>query len=359
MLHDHAPGIHLEAAFTLNANHSGRRSDITGITFIPDGGLDRTLYIGFDDGVLERVFLPSVSKHRPVMERSSHNTPHFNGGDTIESISSVGTNVLSLSTSGRASFFNTTNSPASSFVDLEKRSWSSFLSANSSYAAFGTSSTTPLVVHSITESALSSTPSAVLYSNAKHVSENRSSAVYGITGIPSSGPWGGSDQILVSGWYDGIVRVHDLRSSSRRHDLTSSAGPASLLPVLSLQDVWSFEPIYAVSCGGGSSSHIAAGSARHSVVAFWDVRSPKKGWSVHAPGNDSSPVYSVHLESSRLFGATQSRPFVYDFGPGVTHDTYPRLPVAAAGRYDGLKRKKGMDDIGYYVTKYRHSRSTS
>jgi hypothetical protein len=39
----------------------------------------------------------------------------------------------------------------------------------------------------------------------------------------------------------------------------------------------------------------------------------QSGWSVYAPGNDRSPVYTVILESSRLFGATESRPFVYDF----------------------------------------------
>jgi len=118
-----------------------------------------------------------------------------------------------------------------------------------------------------------------------------------------------------------------------------------------LCDPWSFEPIYTVSCGGGSSSHIAAGSARHSVVSFWDVRSPKLGWSVHAPGNDPSPVYKIILESSRLFGATESRSFVYDFGPGVTEDTYPRLQEGIRG----LRPKKGSNGVSFYVTKYYHS----
>jgi hypothetical protein len=83
--------------------------------------------------------------------------------------------------------------------------------------------------------------------------------------------------------------------------------------VLTLANSWSIEPIYSVSSGGGAGSHIAAGSARHSLVSFWDVRSPAGGFSVHAPLNDPSPVYSLILESSRLFGVTQSRPFVLDF----------------------------------------------
>jgi len=257
---------------------------------------------------------------------------------------------LSLSASGSAVFIDASSpSVPSHTIELHARSWSSYLCMTSCtpYAAFGTSSNSPLTVHSITNSQLSVTPSAILYPCAKH----RSSAVYGISGAPSSSPWGSSDQIIVSGWYDGLVRVHDLRSSSRA-PATAEKGP--LLPVLSLCDPWSFEPIYTVSCGGGSSSHVAAGSARHSVVSFWDVRSPKSGWSVHAPGNDSSPVYKIILESSRLFGATESRPFVYDFGPGITEDTYPSLHHS-----QGLKQKKGSNGVSFYVTKYHHNHSGS
>jgi len=162
--------------------------------------------------------------------------------------------------------------------------------------------------------------------------------VYGIASAPPASPWGASDQILVSGWFDGLVRVHDMRSSHA--------------PSLTFADPWSFEPVYAVACGGGGGAHIAAGSARHSVVAFWDVRVASRGWSVHAPGNDVSPVYSIILESSRLFGATQSRPFVYDFGPAVRPETYPSLPPTQDN--DGLKHKKVWDRIGFYVTKYDH-----
>jgi WD40 repeat protein len=170
----------------------------------------------------------------------------------------------------------------------------------------------PMTVYSITSDRLSPSPSAIMSMNAPDL--NTQSAVYGISRAPLASPWGSSPQILVSGWYDGQVRCYDLRSHSRVSAATDSNQTlAPLLPVLSLFDPRSFEPIYSVSCGGGSSSHIAAGSARHGVISFWDVRSPRAGWSVYAPGNDPSPVYSVIVESSRVFGATQSRPFVYDF----------------------------------------------
>ena len=156
-----------------------------------------------------------------------------------------------------------------------------------------------------------------------------------------------------------MVNVHDLRSSLRAHRLpgvsadTYPAGGA-LYPVMSMCDPWLAEPVYGVSAGGGGGCHIAAGTARHSVVALWDVRAASRGWSVHAPGNDSSPVYSVVMESSRVFGATQSRSFVLDFGPGAREDAYP--PLSRPPREEGLKKRDGSG-VGFYVTRYAHSRS--
>jgi WD40 repeat protein len=165
-----------------------------------------------------------------------------------------------------------------------------------------------------------------------------SSAVYGLTQAPLSSPWGSSPQVIASGWFDGRARIYDLRCATRSptpseftslslSSLSLSNDPAShssrpkytatgtplLTPVLVMADRWSTEPIYSLSSGGGSGAHLAAGTARHSVVSFWDVRAPKDGWSVHAPGNDRSPVFNVHLESSRLFGVTELRGFTYDF----------------------------------------------
>ncbi|KZP33475.1 hypothetical protein FIBSPDRAFT_943278 [Athelia psychrophila] len=327
-----APSVQLELSCTVAAPSEGQCRDITSITFIPDGGADRTFIIGFNDGSMQRISLPhSVPpKHGHTVLQPSH-SKFFDFGNPIESLSSDGDAVLSLSSSGCAGLTSTSSMTSlSQVIDLKARGWSSYLSTSSSspYAAFGVSSPNPLSIHSITESTLVATPCAILSSSEPHsAAQRRSSAVYGISGVPPSSPWGGSDQIIVSGWYDGVVRVHDLRSA----DCHTGTGTPGLLPVLSLQDALSLEPIYTVACGGGSSSHIAAGSARHSVVAFWDVRSPAQGWSVHAPGNDSSPVYSIHLESSRLFGATQSRSFVYDFGLGVTHQTYSAIPLAPRG----------------------------
>ena len=129
------------------------------------------------------------------------------------------------------------------------------------------------------------------------------------------------------------MHVHDLREPSPR-------------PALSFCDPWQFEPVYSVA---GAGTHIAAGAARHSVVALWDARSPRSpGFSVHAPGNDPSPVYSLVLEDGRLFGATQGRVFALDFGPGVDKATYPAFQLPAG--------KKKMGKAGYPVTIYGHEK---
>lgn len=353
-----APGIVFEGAYATSRRLLAHR-DITSMTTVEDGGMDQTLYVGFADGALERItlpiFRPTQQDQALHIDNSYREINYFHGDDVVESVSSDANYALSLSSGGVAVFTNLSSAePVPEVLQLDSRGWSTHVSARSStpYAVFGASSTNPLTVHEIRPSGLSPAPSAILTSA---VSSERpmQSAVYGIAAAPPSSPWGHSDQIIVSGWYDGPVRVHDLRSS-KRTPLGDPCCPTAYLPVLSMFDPWLLEPNYAVSCGGGSSNYIAAGTARHSVVALWDVRNPSAGWSVHAPGNDSSPVYSVVLESSRLFGVTQSRPFVLDFSPDVKEDTYPALKLSHRDE-EGLK-KRDRTGVGFYVTRYDHSR---
>ncbi|KAF8555706.1 hypothetical protein OG21DRAFT_1410478 [Imleria badia] len=335
---------------------------------------DRTVFLGFEDGSVEQVHLPPYqgphNRQHIDMERVSQSALQHHGRNVVQSISCSSRALLSLSQWGSVLLTNlVSDSPSSTSVNLGTRSWTTHLcmSSSSSYAVFGTTSATPLSLYDIAPHGFSPTPSINLQSP-----KNRPSAVYAITCAPPSSPLGPSEQIIVSGWYDGSVRIYDLRVSHHHHHhhhllpipgSASLSSPPTLLPVLTLQDPWSPEPIYAVSCGGGNASFVTAGTARHSVVAVWDVRQPSQGWSVHAPGNDSSPVYSIVLESSRLFGATQSRPFVYDFGPGVTRDTYPPIPPTGPNAVAGRRRvtedrlKLERDGIGYHVSKYSHRRT--
>jgi hypothetical protein len=322
-----SPSVIFEGVISLLGRSDSGRT-ITALTFIDDGGLDNTLHVAFQDGAIERILLtsptPRHANHAISLSAIQSNLNPMPIGDFVESLLSEANFILTLSSTGyvRLSDLRSEHTDSSSStIELNTRSWVAHLCLQSStpYAAFGTASSTPLTVHSITDSQLSPRPFAVLHTSKGIESATdrpHFSAVYGLSRGPLNSPWGSSPQILVSGWFDGHVRCHDLRSSSRNSPESISGKPSTptpLRPVLSLADRWCYEPIYSVSCGGGSASYIAAGTARHSVVSFWDVRSPKNGWSVHAPGNDPSPVYSVVLESSRFFGVTQSRPFVYDF----------------------------------------------
>jgi hypothetical protein len=314
--HD-APPVVLEGSCVLTTQRD-RRSCITALTFIPDGGLDQTLCVGFQDGTFERIIISGRSKRQTTanlrVQRSTAHPLHLPSKDLLESLSSSRSSLLSLSAGGRATFTDIAiHSAVTSTIELGTRSWVSHLSMESTspYAAFGTSSATPLTIHSIANDRLAQIPSAVL---GQPASVRNGSAVYGICGGPPSSLWGSSPEVVVSGWYNGSVSMHDLRSSSRGcAPETTPHSPAPLRPVLTLINSWSIEPIYSVSSGGGSGSYVAAGWARHSLVSMWDVRSPVGGLSLHAPLNDPSPVYSLFLESSRLFGVTQSRPFVLDF----------------------------------------------
>lgn len=333
-----APAVTFEGSSSLLDGHE-RSGDISGITLVDTSGYDDIFFIAFQDGLIECIILrpPSGdSSQNQLSITRLHASAPSNTNDFSESLSSASHFLLSLSLNGSATLAdhrdltqsNRTNSSLTwySSLELKTRSWASHLCLSSSmpYAAFGTSNSyASLPVYYLPDLSFSNSgiPS-VLLTAGRYTS---SSAVYGLSQAPPCSPWGSSPQILVSGWYDGKVRCYDLRlptslvsypatsiSTSVTGSLATRSIP-SLSPVLSLCNPWSYESIYSISCGGGSGSHIAAGLARHSVLSFWDVRNPSGGWSVHAPGNDPSPVYSVILESSRCFGATERRPFVYDF----------------------------------------------
>jgi hypothetical protein len=381
------PGIYYEGWCNLSGRSS--RRDATAVIFAPEDPTHTTIYVGFEDGIIQRIkIIPNSSTSQLSLLWDPNYRFDFNGGDLVESLStSCGDLLLSFTSLGHATLTNT-STLAQSQLTIKARSWSSYLTPT--FAAFGTSSHTPLVVHDILETGeLSPTPSAYLHPKEKN-------AVYGICAAPPSSPWGASPQILVSGWYDGSVRIFDLRdsaSASYAYPLPTTSAPSStepwenntsssssptraLRPTLTLSDPFSDDALYSVSSGGGSGAHIAAGFARHSVVSFWDVRSPRtSGWGVHAPGNDPSPVYSLILESSRLFGATQARPFLYDFGAvnerwhRAIEETYPpdlgttmwrNGNASGSGSYGGHKKDAVMHPLrgtmGFYVTKYNHQR---
>ncbi|KAJ3502422.1 hypothetical protein NMY22_g18588 [Coprinellus aureogranulatus] len=370
------PSMRWEGSVNLNETHV-RGRNIVSIAFIGDGGLDNTLLVAYQEHLVERITLvaPTPDGETPLSFTRTP-LPVFPKGDYIESFSTCSGHLLSLSSNGVARLahqsilFNGEDNIPKSFwissIDLAERSWKSHLSLTPStpFAALGSTSKTPLTIHNILpDSGLSTLPSVIPHTEKSTDPDNlSSSAVYGITQAPLSSPWGSSPQILASGWFDGRARIYDLRCASHSpkpsctNPKFTSTGTPLLTPVLVMADRWSTEPVYALSSGGGSGAHLAAGTARHSVVSFWDVRAPRDGWSVHAPGNDRSPVFDVHLESSRLFGVTDLRGFVYDFGPDMTADCYPSIRASPPSmNRENLKHKAGI--LSYRVTKYRHNGS--
>ncbi|KAI0031077.1 hypothetical protein K488DRAFT_52891 [Vararia minispora EC-137] len=329
-----APPVRAECTYLLGSTHG----DVTALVFVPDGGGERTVFAGYTDGLLERIELPRptcdekqvslIDLGPPIRTKYYH---HF--GDLIEALSYERDGLLSFTSSGSSALFQPSTSTITSTLTLANaRGWSAYNAGP--YAAFGTASDDPLVVYDITPSGLSTSPLATLSPLPNDSRGPLRLAVYGISRAPSCAPWGASSQTLLSGWYDGFVHLHDLRTPLFH-------------PTLSFYDPWQYEPVYAV---GGAGPHVAAGAARHSVVAFWDARAPRgAGWSVHAPGNDPSPVYALALEDGRLFGATQSRAFALDFGPGVRMSTYPHVDVVG-----GFKDPWAKNGVGHRVTKYGH-----
>jgi WD40 repeat protein len=364
---NYAPRLVQEGSYEIIRDESidqpHARHDVSSLQFVPDGGRNNTLVVGFVDGAVLRVLLPDSK----TLLNNSAEDPNprtliqenlYTCEDVIESLSTAGDLTLSVSGGGdvKLNRLTSTNfsSPSLSTIDLNAKSWSSYLPAylHSPYAAFGTSSKHALAIHPITDSELSPISSHTYrpppYDDASF--SERAAAVYAICAPPPSFP-SSPAHCIVSGWFDGQIRIFDLREPTSPDHVTH--------PVMTMADPWSYEPIYSLSSGGGNGTHIAAGSARHSVVAIWDVRSSMRGWSVHAPGDDPSPVYSLILDGSRCFGATERRAFVLDFGPGVGTETYPNVKqkeqyTRAQGRGRRKENLNMVDEVSYYTTTYLH-----
>jgi hypothetical protein len=326
--------VELEGTYTVFQSHSD--FDITGIEFLPDGGADQTLLVSNVAGDLVRIKLPSPADESGIKEVTK--TAQYQIDSKTEKVRSLATSgdiALTLNAAGEATLVNTSDPwtrPATTTVG--KVGWSAHLELSSSapYAAFGTDE--HVVVHRISREKLSNKPIHILGG------PNRCTPVYCVGQyLP-----GGRPDIIASGWYDGKVRVHDMRSS-RRIGISSGDTPCALTPVMTLSDPWrKFHAIFSIAARGtaidesartstrvGGLSHhthyLTAGSARHSAVCLWDVRNPEPGWSAYEPGGDNSPVYSLKVEGSRLWAATSGRAFVLDFAPDSYRTTFPRIPA--------------------------------
>ena len=210
---DRAPGVRFEFSATVeltSQKHDGRH-DITDITFLHSDSTDCTLYAGFADGTVGSIVLPSYDwveledrfqldglENLPISQRL------YTVNDVVQSVTISGNSLLSVSSTGIVCLNNLESQGQPITMQLRKKTWSALVSllSSSPYAAFGTSSATPLALYSITESCIHTKPYTILEGPSLEYSNQRrktSLAVFDIRRPPASFPTS-SDQVLISGW---------------------------------------------------------------------------------------------------------------------------------------------------------------
>lgn len=335
------------------------RNNITGLAFVPNG---TALIASFEDGSVTKAEVPLDLAQSQTQEtaRPLPTELLYRAKYSIACLTARSHLFLSFSTRGEVTLYNSLSGTASNLaLDFHRSSaYSAYLPLHNSYAAFGSSDSesVALRIHSISESGICRLPSlALTFGDSASADANAYTSRNSALALSDPPPhFGSSGQIIVSGWTDGIVRVYDLRSPRRgRPSEITNADESlttvpNLLPVMSMYDPVS-RGICSVASGGGEGCYIAASSLMDNLISFWDVRNPQQVQSSHAPvTTDQAPMYALEMESSRLFGATGRRPFVYDFGPGVTAETYPTFETSEG---DGLSLEP--DGIGYRAIYYR------
>jgi hypothetical protein len=366
--------------FTPRDNRPSPLDDLTGVIAL---GQDEYV-ISTVGGRLQRIALQTRQYHelQPVHAVSKAlyqhpvNTPieslvSSKSGHRGGSIS----HFLTASHDGLISLYNAPApwTPPISFK-VGTRPWSSHLRLEGSkpYVAVGTSGLEPLNLYQLDEGGAfygsgnpqtrKVTPSHTL------MGAQRKSAVYDVVSpenemaLPFSGD---SSAFLLSAWFDGKARIHDLRVSGGGI-LTSGTDSWDSMrrrPVLEAYDPWVQSSLY--SCAWVGQGNIATGSSRHGMVSFYDTRmmgmTPhvslpemdasgiassgsngdsaldplakyRGGYSIYTPGRPESPVYSLKGEGGRLWGVTDRRAFVAAFD--------------IEGRRPDTRNARGWDVVG-------------
>ncbi|KAG8898240.1 hypothetical protein FRB99_007579 [Tulasnella sp. 403] len=362
-------GTHFTRETALREEYSPalRPHDVTGATFVPDGGQNETLCVATSDGRIVRLRLASIPAENDSSYRHPQRTKTYNlrmsetaryphPSHKITSLISSGNTLFSLAqhppgndsvTVTLASLYSIRSPwipPQHLLLPGTSESALLSLSASTPFVAIGSrhrrptagrchnieptnldlqtptthpcvtsfSPYAPLLVHAVTPSSINPTPIAHLSHPRDQKGRKRINAPYALCSPSPASPFGSSPEIIVSGWYDGAVHIHDLRAQDT--STTASSGVSPLNPTLCFQDMWTDDPIYSIGMGGGHGSYIVAGLATHGVVEIFDVRNSSRAVGVHSPGGSFSSVYALHVEGSRIWGLS-NRLFLLDFGP--------------------------------------------
>ncbi|WVW83399.1 hypothetical protein I302_105418 [Kwoniella bestiolae CBS 10118] len=301
----------------------GGKSDIIGI--VPINGSRSEYIIAQFDGTIQRVHLPSSPRHSnghsclpQIKARYS-----FSFNQPKESINTlVGTTdsrqFMTTSVSGLVQVYST-HSPWTDCTSLQlksPRAWSSLLSnlydtSLGPMAILGIQGGAEL--YPLLPTGLAQSPSRKLIGP----DEPLLSSPYALT-LPDTAQTSHNPNLLLSGWYDSHLRIHDLRHHTR-----------SPVRQFSDQYTWSDGAAYYSACFAGE-HHIAGGTSKHGTVSFFDMRNSKlptstfqlgvevgkeerRGWSCFSPNGKGSPVYSLRFDNGKLYGVTERRSFVLSF----------------------------------------------
>jgi hypothetical protein len=291
--------VERERIWNVSKRSDGSRGDIVGLAPLSDGQVIVAQY----DGTIQR-----LDPRYPGQGGMLKSTAHYSSGpskgkkDALHTLAHEGDMFMTTTSSQNptAHIYSARSpwvSPSSMSLPLgESRAWASLVSTTSKYlpptVMLGLSSS--ISIYDLPLSSQSG-PSRRLTGPDLPA---RSSA-YDIHLPPPSSIHHPST--LLSAWYDSHLRLHDLRSPS----------PS---PVTEFSDPW----IWADGSAMYSSTFfgeygIAGGGARHGTVCLFDIRYPKKGWSVFSPGGKGSPVYSLKGEGGKIWGVTEKRAFVLAF----------------------------------------------
>ncbi|GAB7365941.1 hypothetical protein MBLNU230_g7269t1 [Neophaeotheca triangularis] len=170
-----------------------------------------------------------------------------------------------------------TNGASNGTASKSTRVWSTtFLSPQRLAVGVGPSQE-PLQIHDITPTGISPKPvRRFSFTDRPNALDDRSdeiapngilrrptSSVYPTAPLPPSNSASSSDSVFLSGGYDGIVRLHDLRSPSNHEQKYS--------------DPVDDAPIYSLLTRGRET--LIAGSSRHSILKLFDLRLGAKSYS--------------------------------------------------------------------------------
>ena len=121
-------------------------------------------------------------------------------------------------------------------------------------------SMTPIQVHTVTPTGVSPSPLRTFTTTFSDGSLNQDTSVYPIVPLSTSSQAGGAEgDLFLSGWFDGAIRLHDLRSPAPYTAIYSD-------PIDTFSAIYSLLPL--------GRERFVAGSARHSTIKVFDFRMP-------------------------------------------------------------------------------------